>query len=643
MLPCTADRPPELHDVGAPQTVDQRAPVRRGGAVVRRSRACPTRLRGLVALARRPGRCRGDHGSTGPGPGAPQPAVPRAARRHGAGGARLGRAEAGAVGAPALAGAGGDDLDALARLVEPTRGVIVAGRGHRRPAVGARTGRGARLAGAGRPAVGLPADCRWRVGTSTASLRVAPFADAHRPDVVLRLGEPPASKVLASGSRARGAVQVQVDGPTRVVRPGPRPSRSHCSTPIARCCRAPSCSARASGTRRAWLDGWSAAEQVAPSAASSRAAEAEPAERAGRSPGARVGGARLPAATTSSCRRRCRCATSSGTRRRAAASRVLANRGANGIDGVVSTAVGVAARARGAPTAVLIGDVAFLHDSNALLALAGRAASTSRSWSSTTTAAASSRSCRQGDALDADRFEQLFGTPHGIDLAALAAAHGARRMHRRRRPAGAATVARPRRRTRVSALASDRRQRTSPRIRRPTPPSPPPHRLSGHRRRASATATPGQGRTMRGEHGLELGLGLGQLGVRARSRRRCRRRRPGGRRGGPSQLGAADADRPRAVAGGVDPARRRRRSDPRSKPSTSSIRASAVARGAPPTAGVGGSARTSSSTGRARLGQPALDRAWPGAARWPRRRSTARAPSRGSCSRAAGCRGPCRS
>jgi 2-succinyl-5-enolpyruvyl-6-hydroxy-3-cyclohexene-1-carboxylate synthase len=49
--------------------------------------------------------------------------------------------------------------------------------------------------------------------------------------------------------------------------------------------------------------------------------------------------------------------------------RFLANRGANGIDGTVAAAAG-AALATGAPTFVLIGDVALAHDAGGLLAAA---------------------------------------------------------------------------------------------------------------------------------------------------------------------------------------------------------------------------------------------------------------------------------
>ncbi|WP_027007245.1 2-succinyl-5-enolpyruvyl-6-hydroxy-3-cyclohexene-1-carboxylic-acid synthase [Conexibacter woesei] len=48
--------------------------------------------------------------------------------------------------------------------------------------------------------------------------------------------------------------------------------------------------------------------------------------------------------------------------------RALANRGANGIDGTISTAYGVAAARPDAPTFLLIGDVAFAHDLGGLLA-----------------------------------------------------------------------------------------------------------------------------------------------------------------------------------------------------------------------------------------------------------------------------------
>src|SRR5699024_3509882 len=45
---------------------------------------------------------------------------------------------------------------------------------------------------------------------------------------------------------------------------------------------------------------------------------------------------------------------------------ILANRGANGIDGMVSSGLGAAAS--GQPVTLLLGDLSFFHDSNGLLA-----------------------------------------------------------------------------------------------------------------------------------------------------------------------------------------------------------------------------------------------------------------------------------
>jgi len=101
---------------------------------------------------------------------------------------------------------------------------------------------------------------------------------------------------------------------------------------------------------------------------------------------------------------------------------IHANRGANGIDGVMSTGVGVALATR-RPTAVLIGDIAFLHDSNALIGLASREVDLIVVVIDNDGGGIFSF-LPQATALEPTRFEQLFGTPHGVDPAAIAAAHG---------------------------------------------------------------------------------------------------------------------------------------------------------------------------------------------------------------------------
>ena len=102
--------------------------------------------------------------------------------------------------------------------------------------------------------------------------------------------------------------------------------------------------------------------------------------------------------------------------------RVLSNRGVNGIDGVVSTAVGVAAES-GQATALLIGDIALLHDTNGLLNLKQRKVDLKIVVVDNKGGGIFSF-LPQSTTLEAERFEQLFGTPHDVDIEQLVQAHG---------------------------------------------------------------------------------------------------------------------------------------------------------------------------------------------------------------------------
>ena len=102
---------------------------------------------------------------------------------------------------------------------------------------------------------------------------------------------------------------------------------------------------------------------------------------------------------------------------------VLANRGLAGIDGTISSAIG-ATLGRPASTRAIayMGDVTFLHDSNALL-LGPREQRPDLTIVVTNDDGGSIfATLEQGAPEFADSFERLFGTPHGTDLGALCAA-----------------------------------------------------------------------------------------------------------------------------------------------------------------------------------------------------------------------------
>ena len=102
--------------------------------------------------------------------------------------------------------------------------------------------------------------------------------------------------------------------------------------------------------------------------------------------------------------------------------RVVANRGANGIDGVVSTALGVAL-ASSVPTVALVGDLAFLHDVSALVRAEGLTAPLTVVVADNDGGGIFSFLDPAG-VLDTDSFDRLFGTPQLPDVASVAAGFG---------------------------------------------------------------------------------------------------------------------------------------------------------------------------------------------------------------------------
>jgi 2-succinyl-5-enolpyruvyl-6-hydroxy-3-cyclohexene-1-carboxylate synthase len=131
------------------------------------------------------------------------------------------------------------------------------------------------------------------------------------------------------------------------------------------------------------------------------------------------------------------------------------NRGANGIDGTLSTALGVAHASR-RPAVLLTGDLAFLHDSNGLLLRP-------KFRGSLTIVLINNRGGGIFEHLPVaqfpEAFEEFFATPQETDMAGLCTAHGVDHVLVRDWPHFTGLIAQlPRQGIRVLEVRTDRRR-----------------------------------------------------------------------------------------------------------------------------------------------------------------------------------------
>ncbi len=270
---------------------------------------------------------------------------------------------------------------------------------------------------------------RYGGGAATLSLydallRHAPFAQAHRPELVLRFGGGLTPKGPQQWLDASGAHIVLFSDEGALFDPSHRAAQVIEGSAVA------ACEALGRGLSRglgSWAQSFLHAERLARSALEAAFAEqpelTEP--RIAREVVAALPtGANLFISSSMPIRDVDAFAPAGSV-----ALRVLSNRGANGIDGIVSSALGVAA-ASGRPTVLLTGDLAFLHDMGGLLAA-------SRHRASLTIVVVNNDGGGIFSFLPiaeaTEHFEALFVTPHGVDISHAAALYGAR-FHRPQAP-----------------------------------------------------------------------------------------------------------------------------------------------------------------------------------------------------------------
>jgi len=258
-----------------------------------------------------------------------------------------------------------------------------------------------------------PHDRSYVVSTYDLLLREEHFARSVVPDLVLRFGEMPTSKPLRQWLAGSGADQIVIDPfggwnePTNraaaVLRADPTELAAGWATRLEK---------EARGAPQRWIDAETAARQALDSALGGSELSEPALHRA--LGGAHAGGDLVYTASSMPIRDQEAFLPPSDTD-----AIFLCNRGANGIDGLISSGIG-AAQASGRPTTIITGDLGLLHDIGGLAAL--HSVSTPvRIVVINNDGGGIFSFLPQAKALGGEEFEALLGTPQGIDVAKAAA------------------------------------------------------------------------------------------------------------------------------------------------------------------------------------------------------------------------------
>lgn len=243
-------------------------------------------------------------------------------------------------------------------------------------------------------------------------LRHERYRRAHSPQVALRIGDTPTSKPLRGWIGA--AEQVVIDPHAAWHEPTRR------AGVLLHAAAAPACDALAAAVEMrglepdpAWVDSWREADAAVSPALAATSDPFEPKVVAALEP-ALADDALLWSSSSMAIRDLEAYFPTSAKR-----IRFLANRGANGIDGVVASAAG-AAVATGASTTVLIGELALTHDIGGLLA-ARRAGIDLTIVCLNNGGGAIFDFLAVSEHAESGAYERHIATPSGLDLARVAA------------------------------------------------------------------------------------------------------------------------------------------------------------------------------------------------------------------------------